>query len=249
MRQPKNVEPAPFNDDPIAVARRNSIDYSIKVTYKEAIEGTAKRQVRVYADGVYDMFHSGHAKQLMQAKLSFHENTDVYLIVGMNGDQETHLLKGKTVMNEEERYETVRHCRYVDEVFRNGPFYPDEEFMKVNKIDFIAHDEAPYPYANGKGDAYDWVKKKGMFLATKRTEHVSTTDVITRIINDYDAYLLRNIRRGCSNSELGVSYVKEQQVKAMAAASLVLDHWENRSREFVNHFIGIVTFNFLLINN
>lgn len=37
-------------------------------------------------------------------------------------DALTHSKKGKTVMTEAERYEALRHCRYVDEIITDAPW-------------------------------------------------------------------------------------------------------------------------------
>ena len=47
--------------------------------------------VRIYADGVFDMYHIGHAKVLEQAKKLFKH---VYLIVGVSSDEDVLKYKG-----------------------------------------------------------------------------------------------------------------------------------------------------------
>jgi hypothetical protein len=52
------------------------------------------------------------------------------------------------------------------------------------------------------------VKAAGRFKETKRTDGVSTSDLIMRIVKDYNQYVMRNLARGYTRKQLGVSYVK-----------------------------------------
>jgi len=72
-------------------------------------------------------------------------------------------------MTEDERYEAIRHCRYVDEIVRDAPWTTDEEFLSKHKIDFVAHDDLPYT-TGSQEDVYKWLKDRGQFVATQRTE-------------------------------------------------------------------------------
>lgn len=57
------------------------------------------------------------------------------------------------------------------------------------------------------------VKAAGKFKETKRTDGISTSDIIMRIVKGYNEYVMRNLARGYSRKELGVSYVKEKQLR------------------------------------
>ncbi|KAK7746366.1 choline-phosphate cytidylyltransferase [Cytospora paraplurivora] len=169
----------------------------------------AGRPVRVYADGVFDLFHLGHMRQLEQAKKAFPE---VYLLVGVTGDEETHKRKGLTVLSGKERAETVRHCKWVDEVIENCPWIVTPAFLDEHKIDYVAHDDLPYGAAEGD-DIYAPIKKEGKFLVTQRTEGVSTTGIITKIVRDYEQYIARQFKRGTSRQELNVSWLKKNELE------------------------------------
>lgn len=166
------------------------------------------RPVRVYADGVFDLFHLGHMRVLQQAKTAF---PDTWLIVGVTGDAETYKRKGLTVMSAKERTESVRNCRWVDEVIEDCPWVITVEFLKQHNIDYVAHDDIPYGASEGD-DIYKPIKEKGMFLVTQRTEGVSTTGIITKIVRDYEQYISRQLKRGTTRQELNVSWLKKNEM-------------------------------------
>ncbi|KAH9584641.1 Choline-phosphate cytidylyltransferase A [Schistosoma haematobium] len=85
-----------------------------------------------------------------------------------------------------------------------------------------------------------------MFLVTQRTEGISTTDVIGRIVRDYDVYLRRNIRRGLSRKDLNISYMKEKSIQLqdnlenmMKRGSTFIQNFDSKRREFVDQLEDI----------
>jgi ethanolamine-phosphate cytidylyltransferase len=84
-------------------------------------------------------------------------------------------------MSDEERLATVRACKWVDEVVFDTPYDPSLELLIKLNCDFCVHGDDMSTTADGK-DAYAEVKEAGRMKVVKRTEGVSTTDLVGRLL-------------------------------------------------------------------
>lgn len=67
-------------------------------------------------------------------------------------------------MNETERYEALRHCRYVDEVIRDAPWTLTPEFLEKHKVCFSSYPPFPYMGIEGKQQACEVVSAGVSYL-------------------------------------------------------------------------------------
>lgn len=139
-----------------------------------------KKPVRVYMDGCFDVMHFGHANALRQARAL----GDV-LVVGLCSEAEIRKHKGPPVMSDDERRVAVSSVKWVDEVLDDAPYVVTPEFLREliehHDIDIIVHGDDPCIGVDGQ-DVYKAVKEMGRFRTVKRTEGVSSTDIVGRML-------------------------------------------------------------------
>lgn len=122
------------------------------------------------------MVHFGHANACRQAKA-----LGDYLIVGVHSDEEISKHKGPPVFNEEERYKMVRGIKWVDEIVENAPYVTTLETLDKYNCDFCVHGDDITLTADGM-DTYHIVKDAKRYREVKRTQGVSTTDLVGRML-------------------------------------------------------------------
>lgn len=137
------------------------------------------REVRIWMDGAFDMMHYGHMNAFRQGKA-----LGTHLVVGVNSDESIAKCKGPPVMNDQERLTAVEGCKFVDEVVPGVPYVMSAEYLEyvieTYRIDFVVHGDDPC-IVDGK-DVYEAAKAKGKYRSIPRTEGVSTTDIVGRML-------------------------------------------------------------------
>lgn len=139
-------------------------------------EGQEGGKVHIYIDGCFDLPHSGHYNAIRQAK-----NMGDFLVVGVASDEDILLTKGPTIMNDDERTEIFKHCKYADRVEGRVPYTPTIELLNEYGCHFYAHGDDPCFNAEGVDVTKVFVDNQ-MFKVFKRTEGVSTTDITGKLL-------------------------------------------------------------------
>jgi ethanolamine-phosphate cytidylyltransferase len=126
-----------------------------------------------------DMMHYGHMNAFRLAR-----SLGTHLIVGVNSDKSITECKGAPLTNDEERLAMVKGCKFVDEVLPDCPYIMSEEYLswviEEYNVDYVIHGDDPC-IVNGK-DVYETAKKTGKFKSIPRTEGISTTDIVGRMV-------------------------------------------------------------------
>ena len=137
-------------------------------------------EVRIFMDGAFDMMHYGHCNAFRQARA-----VGTYLVVGVNDDASITRCKGAPpVMDDAERLAMVASCKWVDEVVPNVPYVMNDEYLawviQRYRIDFVVHGDDPC-IVDGR-DVYESAQRAGKYRTLPRTEGVSTTEIVGRML-------------------------------------------------------------------
>ncbi|KAF8588434.1 Nucleotidylyl transferase [Ramaria rubella] len=137
--------------------------------------------VSLWFDGCFDGFHYAHANAVRQALYLIEGEQNPRILVGVHSDKAILKNKGPPLFDETERYNLIRGCRWIDEVVENVPYVTRFDVTRGHNIDFVVHGDDIVLDAEGN-DCYAAFKAAGKYRECKRTEGISTTSLIERIM-------------------------------------------------------------------
>eukprot|EP00569_Conticribra_weissflogii_P005104 CAMPEP_0171342984 /NCGR_PEP_ID=MMETSP0878-20121228/15927_1 /TAXON_ID=67004 /ORGANISM="Thalassiosira weissflogii, Strain CCMP1336" /LENGTH=542 /DNA_ID=CAMNT_0011845807 /DNA_START=17 /DNA_END=1642 /DNA_ORIENTATION=- len=181
-----------FLEDELLLAKREDMFSSTPTRPSKS------REIRIFMDGAFDVMHYGHMNAFRLGR-----SLGTYLIVGVNSDESITQCKGPPLMNDKERMTMVEGCKFVDEVVPNCPYIMTSEYLEFifekYGVDYVVHGDDPC-VVDGK-DVYESAKRRGRYRSIPRTEGVSTTDIVGRmLLMTKDHHLKGRIRANSAGS-------------------------------------------------
>jgi cytidyltransferase-like protein len=135
--------------------------------------------MRVYIDGIFDLFHYGHLESFRKCK---EIDNNVYLIVGVIGDKVAEKYKRLPIIIEDHRYSIIKSISYVDKIVKNSPLIITKKFMDKYQIDLVIHGFLNKEDANKQDDFFKYPKSVNKFHEIEYCRETSTTEIINKIV-------------------------------------------------------------------
>ena len=120
------------------------------------------------------------------------------VVVGVYDDEVAMANHLKNVMTGLERSENLRHSKYIDELIYPCPYILTKEFVQEHNIHVVASQTWNDKYA----------EVADMFITLQHEEGTTTEEVVSRVLNEYDEYAERNLKRDYPYSAIGINEVE-----------------------------------------
>jgi glycerol-3-phosphate cytidylyltransferase len=133
--------------------------------------------IKVFTNGVFDLFHEGHHSLLFKAK----QEGD-YLLVGIASDESCAQSKRPPLQSWSERADVIRKLSFVDEVV-------ETPWSKDLTEDFYTQNAIAWQVQGDRGSSFALAKQLGILKVVGRTAGISTTKLIN-IIQSNDGEIL-----------------------------------------------------------
>lgn len=141
--------------------------------------------MRIYIDGVFDLFHRGHLESLKYLKSEEFKNKvgskDIFLIVGVVSDSDAESYKRKPIIFQDDRVEIIKYNKLVDKVIFPCPLAVDKEFIIKNKIDLVVHGFSDENDFNKQYVFFKEIIEMNKFMRTNYYSKTSTSKIISKI--------------------------------------------------------------------
>ena len=135
--------------------------------------------MRIYCDGIFDLFHKGHLQHFQKIHTFFSE--EIQLMVGVISDEMTIKYKRKPVFNEIQRCKIINSLELVNEAFITDLMIINEDFISKYNIDYVIHAFNNEEDKKKQYIFFEHLIKKNKFIEIGYNQGISTTNIFQEI--------------------------------------------------------------------
>ncbi|CAE7436348.1 PECT1 [Symbiodinium necroappetens] len=169
--------------------------------------------VRIFLNGCFDLMHVGHFNALRQAKRLFFQQgyKKVVMLAGIHSDEAITRQKGPPMMSDNERVAVLEATKWVDEFVTHLPYVSmSSQMADALRVRWICHGDDMPICKDGDGMYSDAIEH-GRFQMLKRTEGISTTQIIERLLRQ------QGLGSGCEAEAMETALATTQRLGQFAA--------------------------------